>query len=204
MANQFDLNGDGKIDASEMHACMMSIMAPVSRERLCNDLLNTSVMAALVGGFALGSLSKPGDNALDTFIYFFAYCAVHLCTCSALTSSFIYASVNNMEDGAVKPWAKKYRRVLLLPIIKFVTGCMSYLLSVILGSWRDLNGSPLFRLVAAGIGVSSLAVVWSVFFILRASQGKEPPFAGPCSEPLGKVYIVGAPAHEGTEKKEQS
>ena len=49
----FDTDGDGVVDDAEMLAGMHALMAPVSRDRLCNDLMNTSVMAALIGGFAL-------------------------------------------------------------------------------------------------------------------------------------------------------
>ena len=74
---KFDLDGDGKIDEAEMLAGVAALMAPASRERLCNDILNTAVIAALVGGFALGSLSAPEGAPIDRWIYFCAYCAVH-------------------------------------------------------------------------------------------------------------------------------
>ena len=62
---------------------MMSMIAPVSRDRLSNDSLNTSVMAALIGGFALGSLKAPPHpdspkaHELDTYIYMCLYFSVH-------------------------------------------------------------------------------------------------------------------------------
>ena len=74
--NRFDLDGDGKIDEAEMLAGVMSLVAPVSRERLSNDVLSTSVMAALLGGFALGSLAEPGTRAIEKYIYMLAYTAV--------------------------------------------------------------------------------------------------------------------------------
>jgi hypothetical protein len=123
---QFDLDGVGQVDEMEMLAGMKTLLAPPDRERLCNDSLNTSVMAALIGGFALGSLSPPGDDAerIDTYIYMLSYMTVHACTCSALTSAFIYSAVNQMEDSAASVWAKKYKWMLMVPMIKFVMGCM--------------------------------------------------------------------------------
>jgi hypothetical protein len=120
-----DLDGDGVIDNAEMLAGMMSMMAPVSRERLCNDVLNTSVMAALIGGFALSSLVPPSDKNVDQLAYMLAYGSVHACTCSALTSAFIYQAVNSMEDAAVEAWAKGNKMLLALPMMKFVMGCMA-------------------------------------------------------------------------------
>lgn len=173
---KFDLDGDGRIDESEMLAGMMTIMAPVDRERICNDLLNTSVMSALVGGFALGSLSAPGTRTVEKYIYMLAYTSVHACTCSALTSAFLYAAVNGMEDAAVKPWSDDYKPLLMLPMLKFVVGVMCYMVSVILTSWRDLSaGESAFRSIALFIGISSVSMVWMTFFVVQRSMRARPP-----------------------------
>lgn len=173
-------NGDGKIDEAEMIAGHKSLMAPVDRERLCNDLMNTSVMAALIGGFALGSLEAPGEGGatfIDNTIYLLAYITVHACTCSALTSAFVYAAVNKMEDDVVTNWAKKQKFLLQLPMIKFVMGCMAYMVSVILTSWRDFDHEEVWRFVALIIGLMSVASVWMAFAkieisILKGSPGQ--------------------------------
>jgi hypothetical protein len=62
----------------------------VDRERVCCDVLNTAVMAALVGGFALGNLSLSGPDTIDKWIYLLTCFAVHACTCSAVTSAVLY------------------------------------------------------------------------------------------------------------------
>jgi hypothetical protein len=41
------LDGEGVVDGAEMAIGMMKLIAPVDRERLTNDLLNTAVTAAL-------------------------------------------------------------------------------------------------------------------------------------------------------------
>merc|ERR1711881_299375 len=92
----------------------LSIVAAPDRERISNDVLNTSVMAALVGGFALGNLSAPSsESSFDVAIYMTSFIAVHACTCSALTSAFVYRTVNNMEDSHVEAWATKHGKIVL-------------------------------------------------------------------------------------------
>ena len=97
----------------------------IDRERLSNDLLNTSVMAALVGGFALGTLlaspvpeEGPLRGKYDIWIYLLSFIAVHANTCSALTSAFIYRKANAMADEDIDAWAQKYRFLLQLPMGK--------------------------------------------------------------------------------------
>lgn len=167
--NVFDTNGDGRIDEAEMAVGLARMMAPVDRERLCNDSLNTSVIAALVGGFALGSLQEPGSHSLDRWVYLSAYVAVHACTCSALTSAFIYAAANRMEDAAVRPWADRVGFWLRVPMMKFIAGCMCYMTSVILASYRDLGDSGHHRSVALLIGVLSMGMVWVAFAAIQRS-----------------------------------
>ena len=142
------------------------LLAPVSRERLCNQMQNSCVMAALIGGFALSSLAAPHpDESLDKWIYLLAYIAVHACTCSALTSAFLYASANLLEDGPLfAVWAAKRRHVIALPMMKFVMGCMCYMTSVILTSWRDLSRHKALQGIATAIGIMSVASVWMARF----------------------------------------
>ena len=52
----------------------------IDRDRLCCDILNTSVMAALVGGFALGNMQPMGASFLENLIYTMSCFSVHACT----------------------------------------------------------------------------------------------------------------------------
>ena len=63
----------------------------LDRERLCNDILNTGVMGALIGGFALSNLQAGFDTAvtLDVAIYLTSFIGVHACTCSCVTSALL-------------------------------------------------------------------------------------------------------------------
>ena len=120
--------------------------AEIDRERLCCDILNTAVMGALVGGFALSNMTSSGDgNTLDNLIYLFSCLSVHACTCSCLTSALLYRTAVRMRDDAVAAWAAAHKLLLMLPLAKFGMGCVSYLLSVILLSFRDLDHSSTFQ-----------------------------------------------------------
>jgi hypothetical protein len=143
--------------------------APADRERLCNDMINTSVMAALIGGFAfnnLGALAAPlqsGDaERLDVGIYMLNVVAVHLCTCSCLMSAFIYSVVNRLEDEAVPDWAASmpWKMMLPMPMGKFATGCVFYLISVVVMSYRDLEHEAACRWLAFLIGAGSVCSVF--------------------------------------------
>eukprot|EP01043_Picozoa_sp_COSAG02_P089964 COSAG02_NODE_26877_length_622_cov_0.609943_2_plen_102_part_01 len=64
----------------------------VDRERLLNDILNTGVMGALIGGFALSNIQQTYDMGipLDVGIYMCSFVAVHACTCSAVCAALLY------------------------------------------------------------------------------------------------------------------
>mmetsp|Transcript_5140 Transcript_5140/g.8814 ORF Transcript_5140/g.8814 Transcript_5140/m.8814 type:complete len:214 (-) Transcript_5140:313-954(-) len=147
----------------------------MDRERVCNDLMNTSVMAALIGGFALDSMEPPDEDPLDESIYLLAILSVHLSTCSALTSAFIYRKVNEMDDGECIKWVSKKSNQILLkaPLIKFVAGCMSYMIGIILRSYRDLSSYRATQVLAVCIGVSSVCSAWSIFFKVEASDRRK-------------------------------
>ena len=59
-------------------------MEKIDRDRVCNDQMNTGVVAALIGGFAYESL-RDGINdgtQLDKAIFMMSLVAVHACTCN--------------------------------------------------------------------------------------------------------------------------
>ena len=88
-----------------------------------------------------------------------------------MTSAFLYAAVNSMEDAAVQGWAKANKLMLKLPMMKFVGGTMCYMVSVILTSWRDLEGQGrLFQPLALVVGIMSVAMVWGSAFLIVGSM----------------------------------
>ena len=59
--------------------------APVDRDRLMNDAINTGVTSALISGFALGNLSGAYDFTSNDVVVYMASCvSVHMCTCACL------------------------------------------------------------------------------------------------------------------------
>jgi len=150
-------------------------------------------MAALIGGFALSSLQPPQMNPLDRYIYFLAYASVHVCTCSALTSAFIYQKINVMEDAEFEEWIqpKIVQALLKAPMLKFIMGCMAYMASVILTSWRDLNAFSALQSLAFTLGIMSVSSVWAVYFVLHCRKSpKVVPRGGKAGYPSGPSSVV--------------
>ena len=134
--------------------------AEPDRERLCCDILNTAVMAALIGGFALTNMTISGTTTLEMVVYTMSCFAVHACTCSALTSALLYRTAVRLEDEAVPKWAADHKFLLSLPLQKFGMGCVAYLGSVIVVSFKDLSASQPFQLACLAIGIMSMSTVF--------------------------------------------
>lgn len=135
--------------------------AQMDRERLLNDLLNTGVMAALVGGFALSNLesgvSRPGWEGYA--IYVASYTAVHASTCSALTSALLYREANLVNEDNVEAWSRDNRKLMLMPGMKFFMGVVCYLVSVIMLAWVDLAAEPVAQIITLVVGLGSMSTV---------------------------------------------
>lgn len=137
------------------------------KETVLNDVTNTGVMAALIGGFALSCLQstdfrlyESDHSTMDEIIYVLLVFAVHACTCSALTSAFLYREANVLEDGReIQAWAEKHWMLLMMPIAKFGMGCASYIISVIFLSFRTLEEVAVTRSIAVSIGIASMSTV---------------------------------------------
>ena len=140
----------------------------IDRERLLNDILNTGVMGALIGGFALSNMQQTYDMgvALDVGIYMCSFVAVHACTCSAVCAALLYRVANALSDSDTTGWAMKNAALLKLPMMKFAFGCLSYLLSVVLISWRDLATVQGWQIAALIVGVMSMSMTLGIAIVL--------------------------------------
>ena len=67
-----------------------------------------------------------------------------------------------MRDEMVPIWgSKKINQLLIMmPLIKFGMGCVSYLFSVVLLSFRDLESKPGFQIACLVIGIISMSTVF--------------------------------------------
>ena len=97
-------------------------------ERYRDDQMNTGIIAALVGGFALTNSWEmniyENENNLDVSnielsSYTLAILAVHGCTCSALVSAFLYRSITRVKSPqAGVQWVERHPILVQLPWYK--------------------------------------------------------------------------------------
>ena len=146
----------------------------MDRERLCNDILNTGVMGALIGGFALSNLQAEYDtnSTMDVAIYLMSFIGVHACTCSCVTSALLYRVANALQDDEAVAWAAGHTFLLSLPMWKFGLGCLCYLCAVLLLSFRDLEGVTLWRYFSLGVGIMSMSMTIGVAMLLAKETPK--------------------------------
>ena len=154
--------------------------APVDRDRLMNDAINTGVTSALISGFALGNLSGAYDFTSNDVVVYMASCvSVHMCTCACLCSALIYRKVNMLKDEHIVAWAKHHNMFLRMPMAKFAMGCVAYLVSVIVKASRDLAEVPLYNYITLGIGVMGImTMVFTYWYlVVRKEKWKVSPAA---------------------------
>jgi len=149
----------------------------VDRERLLNDLTNTGVIAALLGGFALSCLSidlepygahtKSSDTTLaviGTCYWMVAFLAAHVCTLSAASSALLYRKINLLSDETALPWLQQNKRLKKMPLVCFMIGIKLYEVSIVLFGLLYFHGSTALQAVSTVLGLiccmGILAVAW--------------------------------------------
>ena len=179
-----DGGSDGRADAADGGESSGGI----DRERLLNDILNTGVMGALIGGFALSQIQMKFDNSqpFDVPIYLCSFLGVHACTCSCVTSAVLYRSANKLSDEETPLWAERNKMLLMMPIVKFGMGCVSYLASVVLLSFRDLEDVPAYRYLALAVGATSMSMTIIIATIMQLQDSK----ASSRSEKFSRIAAV--------------
>ena len=108
-------------------------------------------------------------------MYIMSCFAIHGCTCSCLTSAFVYRTLNVMDDADALAYAARHKWLLRLPFIKFVMGCFAYLITVILLSWQSLEGEEykVARIITLVIGVMSMSSVGLTHLLLIKDSPKK-------------------------------
>ena len=128
--------------SGDHHSCL-------DRERLLNDLTNTGVIGALIGGFALGALPLLKDDATnhDSLIEQSRQCAmtlsVHLCTFAAICSALMYRKANMLaDDHTAADFAAKLGFIQHLPFMSLRAGVICYIAGVALtgaNNWHSAS-----------------------------------------------------------------
>jgi len=141
----------------------------IDRERILNDLGNTGVAAALIGGFALESV----DVTLGVPVYMCSLLAVHGCTCAALISALCYRTINMMGEEDAVAWAAKKQWILQMPLMKFGLGTVSYVCQVMIRSYNDLIVDyPTWGWVGLMMGVGSVMMMVGAAIVLKCTGPK--------------------------------
>ena len=140
---------------------MLYTSRPIQRETLTDKVTQTAALAAFIGGFAFSKLQLESNDTISLVLYVMTVFSVHACTCSALTSAILYGVIQSLREEDVVAWAatKTNKLLLMLPMAKFGMGCAVYLLTVVLGSWRDLHAHDGPRVLSLAIGVMSMSTV---------------------------------------------
>ena len=122
--------GEDDDDAAAAAAAEAEIESQYEKYR--DDQMNTGVIAALIGGFALTNSWEMGvemedydpnviiePRTLSVIAYVLAICAVHACTCSALVSAFLYRNLTRMKSpqDAVQ-WVHRHPILIETPFYK--------------------------------------------------------------------------------------
>ena len=163
-------------------------------ERLRDDQMNTGVIAALLGGFALSNswemeiheMDDPTDKSnIYVVAYVLAICAVHCCTCSALVSAFLYRALTQQTSShRGVQWMEKHSVLRHLPWTKFMIGVLCYLVSVALVAWTTLEFNSVAQYLTLLLAICGCAIaMYTVYIIstdnLPADIGKNSLSTGP-------------------------
>ena len=163
-------NGEGRETSTRMKPPFA-----MDYDKYRDDQMNTGVIAALLGGFALTNAweMETSGTIIDTVMYVLAIVAVHSCTCSALTSAFIYRTLTCNDPEKAVLWMEKHSFVASLPFSKFVIGTLAYLASVILVAWKELAEEYEARVVTLVIGVTGVSLaIGTLCFLCLDSPSK--------------------------------
>jgi hypothetical protein len=183
MFKGFDKDGSGGLNQAEIRDLVKGLTgdcpdenaeASEEKSKLMNDVMNTGISAALIGGFALGNIQhddRISGKWMDVTFYMLSFIAVHACTCSCLTSAMMYRGANLLKDDEVVSWTERNWLLMKLPWMKFVFGCSCYIISVIILSFRALENLPFFRWASLVIGTMSMSTVVFTFVCLARDSG---------------------------------
>jgi len=126
---------DQKAEMQRQEKTNIALLSP-RKEMVLAQMSNIATIAALIGGFALSTLTS-GDNILTTnetvptIAMLLFYLSVHACTCSAVACFWIYRKVAAMDADQAMSWAQKRPKTLAAPAAAFAVGAIGYIVGVI-------------------------------------------------------------------------
>ena len=131
-SNNINNNASEEEKEQQQQQQQLIIEIETKYERYRDDQMNTGIIAALVGGFALTNswemniYENENDKDLVSNIelssYTLAILAVHGCTCSALVSAFLYRSITRVKSPqAGVQWVERHPILVQLPWYKVRT-----------------------------------------------------------------------------------
>eukprot|EP00534_Pseudo-nitzschia_fraudulenta_P002402 CAMPEP_0201128596 /NCGR_PEP_ID=MMETSP0850-20130426/34220_1 /ASSEMBLY_ACC=CAM_ASM_000622 /TAXON_ID=183588 /ORGANISM="Pseudo-nitzschia fraudulenta, Strain WWA7" /LENGTH=245 /DNA_ID=CAMNT_0047397825 /DNA_START=87 /DNA_END=824 /DNA_ORIENTATION=- len=167
-----------------------------------DDQMNTGVIAALLGGFALtnswemgiGDHERPEDcKTIDLAAYTLAILAVHACTCSALTSAFLYRSLTQQTTPRKGiAWMNRHYGLAQVPWYKFIGGVLCYVVSVCLVAWSSLEISAITRGITLFAGICGCGIVFYTIYVIQTDEDPDPdPRLSPSA--LGRTHSKKVP-----------
>jgi hypothetical protein len=142
------------------------------REILLGEFSITGTVAAVIGGFAFSAtpylLEFPHGESMQHALLMLLYLAAHLCTLSAVTSCILYHAVNDLGHSTerVQAWNAKHEHLRLFPSYSFYTGCVSFIIAVVL-TYIPATDSIVCKIAFATIGglcLSAIAYILTTAF----------------------------------------
>jgi len=152
-------------------------------DKLRDDQMNTGVIAALLGGFALTNswemdVAQHTEGSECTKIGIVSYClailVVHACTCSALVPAFLYRLLTQQKtcQKGVE-WMKRHYVLEHIPWHFFLMGALFYVVSVCLVAWSNLEVSITGRLVTIAGGMVSCDILAYTCYVIITDYDAE-------------------------------
>lgn len=115
---------------------MRNRMVPERHEKdqMMNDFVNTSLVAALLSGFALDNFQgAEGSDAttLERIQVICMYFAVHMTTFSAIAAALLYRVVNDLDEQAAHNFGARTVLLRQMPFYVFLAGGGLYIMGVV-------------------------------------------------------------------------
>jgi len=136
------------------------------RSMWMDDFSNLGTIAALIGGFALESLtSEKPDGFVQTAHRACTFLAVHACTFAAVVSALLYSRLNSMSAEKALKFVDNFSVVLHLPWVGMYMGGAAYIVGAIFQGVQDQE--LIWQIMYGGAGGMCLMVIAAIAVLAR-------------------------------------